>query len=227
MQISGLAAKAPEFLEQYMRTATGPLASNGVECGGFVKLHSDSRGPDLQFHVVLIGLVGPDLQQADYHSFCIAPTLLTARSRGAIRLASADPLAPPRIQPNYLAERADLEALVEGIRIARRIVATGAFAEFGCAEALPGPAAESDAELESFVRSLVGTCYHPAGTCKMGRDEMAVVDEHLRVHGVDGLRVVDASIMPEVVRGNTNAPVIMIAEKAAAEIAGERRSAVA
>jgi choline dehydrogenase len=224
--ISVLAAEAPEILERYMQTGAGPLTSNGVEAGAFIKLREDSPGPDLQFHFVLIGVVGPDLKAADYHSFCIAPTLLTGQSRGVVKLASSDPMAAPVIQPNYLTERADIDALVEGLRVARRIVGTGAFESFGAREELPGPDAQSDVELEAYVRAMTGTCYHPAGTCKMGRDDMAVVDESLRVHGLEGLRVVDASVMPVVVRGNTNAPVIMIAEKAAAEIAGGKRSAV-
>lgn len=218
MPISALAANAPEFLRQYLEQDSGPLTSNGVESGAFVKLHASSPGPDLQFHFLLAGLIGPDLQMADYHAFCIAPTLLTARSAGSITLASADPLAAPVIQANYLAAREDLDALVEGLRIARRIVQTGAFDQFGSAETLPGPQVESDADLEGYVRAMLGTCYHPAGTCKMGSDEMAVVNSSLCVRGIERLRVVDASIMPAVVRGNTNAPTIMIAEKAAAEI---------
>jgi choline dehydrogenase len=225
--LSLLAAEAPEVLEQYMRTGGGPLASNGVEAGAFIKLRHDSPGPDLQFHFVLVGIVGPDLQAADYHSFCIGPTLLTPQSRGTVTLASADPLAAPLIEPNYFMERADIDALIEGLRIARRIVATGRFDQYGARETLPGPDAQSDAELEKFVRTLSGTCYHPAGTCKMGRDDMAVVDDGLCVHGLEGLRVVDASVMPLVVRGNTNAPTIMIAEKAAAEIVSGERSVTA
>jgi choline dehydrogenase len=220
--LSALAAETPEFLREYSQHATGPLASNGVECGAFVKLRPDAAGPDIQFHFILIGLIGPDLQPADYHSFTIAPTLLTGKSRGAVTLASADPMAAPLIQPNYLCEREDMDAVVEGIRIARRIVETGGFDQFGCREELPGPRAQSQADIEAYMRSLIGTCYHPAGTCKMGRDEMAVVGENLCVHGTEGLRVVDASVMPVVVRGNTNAPTIMIAEKAAAEIVGDR-----
>jgi len=208
--------EAPEFLTEYAEHASGPLASNGVEAGAFVKLNAASAGPDVQLHFLLAGLIGPDLQTAGYHSFSIAPTLLTARSSGSMTLASADPLTAPAIQPNYLAARQDLEALVEGVRISRRIVQTGEFDRFGCEETLPGPQAQSDAAIEAYVRAMVGTCYHPVGTCKMGHDEMAVVDSNLCVRGIDGLRVVDASVMPVMVRGNTNAPVIMIAEKAAA-----------
>ena len=216
MPISALAAEAPEFLAEYARHGTGPLTSNGVEAGAFVKLHPASPGPDLQFHFLLAGLTGPDLETATYHSFTIAPTLLTAGSAGWIGLTSADPLAAPAIHANYLSAREDLEALAEGVRMARRMIQTGAFDQFGCEETRPGPSAQSDAAIEAYVREMVGTCYHPAGTCKMGSDEMAVVDRNLYVRGVQGLRVVDASIMPAVVRGNTNAPVLMIAEKAAA-----------
>ncbi len=220
--VSMLAAQTPEFFQQYMERQTGPLASNAVESGAFVSLGSNTTAPDIQFHFVALGIIGPDLQAADYHSFSIAPTLLTPRSRGSIALASSDPLVPPVIHANYLAEREDLNRLIEGLRIARRIAATGAFDRFGSEEVLPGAA-----DLAEFVPKMLSTCYHPAGTCRMGHDELAVVDEQLRVQGVEGLRVVDASVMPVVVRGNTNAPTFMIAEKAAAAIAGDMRSAAA
>lgn len=224
--VSMFTAQSPEAIQEYARSGAGPLASNAVEAGAFVSLKGFSA-PDLQFHFVALGIVGPDLEPAAEHSFTIAPTLLTARSRGEIGLASADPAAPPRIRANYLADPADVEILVEGLRLARRIASAGEFGPFGCRELLPGPHVRTKAELAEYLRRMTGTCYHPAGTCKMGRDEMAVVDDHLRVHGIDGLRVVDASVMPVVVRGNTNAPTIAIAEKAAAEIAGELRSAAA
>ena len=220
--VSFLSAGDPAFLEEYKAKGTGPLSSNGVEAGAFLKTSADLPAPDLQFHFVGIGFTGPDFQTADFHSFVIVPTLLQPKSRGSISLRSADPLVPPHIDPNYLGEPDELSTLVEGIRMARRVIRSGAFDEFGCEEYLPAAASESDEDLAAYARRMLQTCYHPVGTCRMGRDPMAVVDPALRVHGVSGLRVVDASIMPAIVRGNTNAATIMIAEKAAALIGGGR-----
>lgn len=201
----------------YMLWRRGPLTSNGVEAGGFVKIRAGDA-PDLQFHV------GPFILQAhgfgpvspfDRHGFTISPGLLRPRSVGEITLAAPDPLAPPRIQPNYGADPGDLTVLVEGVKLARTIARTPAFDPYRGQELTPGPQVVSDDDLLEFVRDSAETIYHPVGTCKMGRDPLAVVDPQLRVHGLSGLRVVDASIMPEIVGGNTNAPTIMIAEKAA------------
>jgi choline dehydrogenase-like flavoprotein len=144
------------------------------------------------------------------HACCLRP-----QSRGEIRLASTDPLQPPVMDPNYLAADYDLKILIAGIKQGREILAAAAFKPWLGEERLPGGAMQSDAELEEFIRATAETEYHPVGTCKMGSDPMAVVDERLRVRGIERLRVIDASIMPALVSGNTNAPTIMIAEKAA------------
>jgi choline dehydrogenase len=134
-----------------------------------------------------------------------------------VRIRSADPLTPPAMHANYLSAQADRETLIAGIRLARRLAATRALSPYVKTEYRPGPAAQSDADLLEFARNTGGTIFHPSGTCKMGDagDGQAVVDAELRVHGVDGLRVVDCSIMPTLTSGNTNVPVVMIAEKAA------------
>jgi choline dehydrogenase len=142
-------------------------------------------------------------------------------SRGSVSLRSADPLAHPMIDPNYLSAENDIRVLRAGLKISREVVGQRAFDPFRGAEIAPGPAVRTDAGIDAFIRQNSETLYHPVGTCKMGWDDQAVVDERLRVHGVEGLRVVDASVMPRLVSGNTNAPTIMIAEKAADMILGK------
>jgi choline dehydrogenase-like flavoprotein len=142
------------------------------------------------------------------------------QSRGHLRLRSSDPFEAPAIQPNYLSCQADLDALVEGVKFARRVVRAEAFAPFRGAETCPGSQAEDDKAFADHIRNFAETHYHPVGTFKMGNDPMAVVDDQLRVHGILGLRIVDASIMPIIPAGNTNAPTIMIAERAADLIQG-------
>jgi choline dehydrogenase len=142
------------------------------------------------------------------------------QARGEITLKSADPLAHAAIQPNYLQNETDLRTLRDGLKILREVFRQKAFEPYGGEEFMPGPAAQTDAEIDAYHRASGESLYHPVGTCKMGQDEMAVVDETLRVYGLDGLRVVDASILPRLVSGNTNAPTIMIAEKAADMILG-------
>ncbi len=146
-------------------------------------------------------------------------------SRGTVMAVSPDPLAPPEIRPNYLSDPGDMRVLLAGMRQTRRIFAQPALARHSARETVPGPEVESDADLEAFARARGGCIYHPVGTCRMGDDPMAAVDSRLRVRGIDGLRVVDASVMPAVTTGNTNAPTIMIAEKAAAMVAEDARRA--
>src|SRR5262249_8631354 len=143
------------------------------------------------------------------------PTLIYPESRGTIRLRAADPLAPPAIDPRYFSAQADLDLMVAGVKLARDIAAAKPLARLRGDEYAPGPAAKSDADIAKDIRLRCNTIFHPAGTCKMGTDERAVVDPELRVRGLTGLRVADGSIMPTVVGGNTHAPIVMIAEKAA------------
>ncbi|MFI0817121.1 GMC family oxidoreductase [Streptomyces sp. NPDC021098] len=149
------------------------------------------------------------------HGYTLAAGVVRPLSRGTLRLASADPEAAPLLDPNILAERYDMEAMVDAVEICREIGAHAAFDDWRKAEAAPGLEARTREDLREFVRRAVGTYHHQVGTCKMGQDSLAVVDPELRVHGVPGLRVADASIMPSVSSGNTNAPSIMIGEKAA------------
>jgi choline dehydrogenase len=143
------------------------------------------------------------------------------RSVGAVRIQSADPATAPLIDPRYLSDPEDFRVLRDGIRLTREIIAQRAFDSFRGDEFAPGAAVKSDGELDGYIRANAATLYHPVGTCKMGSDEMAVVDSSLRVRGLVGLRVVDASIMPDITSGNTNFPAMMIAEKAAAMILGD------
>jgi choline dehydrogenase len=200
---------------KYLVFRKGPLTSNVAESGGFVTLTPGAPAPDLQFHFGPVYYLNHGFTRPDGHGFSIGPTLLRPKSRGRITLRSADPLAPPAIQPNYLSEDSEVCVLVEGIRLARRLARTKALSSFCGGEYCPGEDIQSEETLAAYIRKSVETVYHPVGTCKMGRDPMAVVDDELRVHGVEGLRVVDASIMPMLIGGNTNATTIMIAEKAA------------
>jgi choline dehydrogenase len=191
-----------------------------VEAGAFLKTDPALRVADLQLHFTAYCFSGPGVL-SDQHGFAVAPTLLHPKSRGEIVLKSSDPFTAPVIRPRYLTEQADMDVLLKGVNIARQIARSGAFDSFGSVEVLPGRDVQERADVERWIRANVDTCFHPTGTCKMGADPAAVVDASLRVHGIEGLRVVDASIMPEIVSGNTNAPTIMIAERAAAMIAGD------
>ena len=200
---------------EWRRQRSGMLTTNFGEAGGFVRSRPEEERPDLQFHFVIGKLVDHGRKTVFGHGYSCHVCLLRPKSRGSVTLASSDPLAAPAIDPNFLAERDDVERLVRGFRIMRRILAQPALANHGARELAASAGAQNDAEIEAFIRSHADTIYHPVGTCRMGSGPLDVVDAELRVHGVQGLRVVDASIMPQVVSGNTNAPTIMIAEKAA------------
>ena len=204
---------------QFLLSRNGPATSNVAEAGAFAFSQLGAATPDIQFHFLPLQIVNHARTMLDGDGVTLHACCLRPQSRGEIRLASADPLNPPVIDPNYLSADYDLKVLIEGIRRGREILAAPAFKPWLTQERLPGAALKSDAELESFIRATGETEYHPVGTCKMGGDPMAVVDDQLRVRGLAGLRVIDASIMPTLVSGNTNAPTIMIAEKAAAMMA--------
>jgi choline dehydrogenase len=205
---------------QYAIAKSGPLTSNVAEAGGFVRTRSGIDRPDIQFHFAPAYYIEHGFQQRPGHGFTVGPTLVRPESRGAIALRSANPFAPPAIQPNYFGDDRDMRALIEGVRMARRIAESEAMTPLRGALSVPDGPLETDREIAAHIRANAETLYHPAGTCRIGADAMAVVDPQLRVIGVDGLRVADASVMPEVVTGNTNAASMMIGEKAAAMILG-------
>jgi len=198
---------------RYFLTRSGPGVSNVAEAGGFVR-------PDVQLHFVPAQLDEHGRNRLPGHGFTVHACVLRPGSRGTLTLRSARAEDPPRIQPRYLSEVRDLEVLLEGMRISRAIIAAPPFARFRGRELFPGEGVTTRAELEAIVRRKAETIYHPAGTCRMGRDASAVVDPELRVRGVGCLRVIDASVMPRLIGGNTNAPTIMIAERAADLILG-------
>ncbi len=212
---------------QWLLTRTGPLAV-GINQGAlFTRVLPESATPDVQFHFATLSA---DLAGARPHPFSgctFSICQLRPESRGKIALRSADPFAKISIRANYLATETDRRCTVEGIKLARRIANTQALKTLLTEEYKPGPGVQSDAEILDFARDAGATIFHPSGTCKMGDDTMAVVDDRLRVHGIAGLRVVDCSIMPTLVSGNTCSPVVMIAEKASDMILADARSAAA
>ena len=173
------------------------------------------RHPDLQLHFVVGKLIDHGRKATFGHGFSCHVCLLRPLSRGRVTLASADPFAPPLIDPNFLDDPDDMLRLIRGFKLTRKILTQPALATFGARELQRSATAQSDEEIEAFIRGQADTIYHPVGSCRMGNGVNDVVDASLRVKGIAQLRVVDASIMPQVVSGNTNAPVIMIAEKAA------------
>ncbi|MGF1455909.1 MAG: choline dehydrogenase [Alphaproteobacteria bacterium] len=206
----------------YLFFGQGPGRTQGLESGAFVKSRPDLEIPDLQIHFIIALVFSHARIKADRHGFMAHVCQLRPESRGYVRLKSADPAADPLIQPNYLATEEDRRALREGVKILREVFAQKAFDPYRGPEIWPGATVQSDADIDAFIRRTAETIYHPIGTCKMGTDNdaMAVVDNHGRVRGVEGLRVVDASIMPTLVGGNTNAPTIMMAEKIADHMRG-------
>lgn len=207
---------------KYLLFKRGALTSNVAEAGGFVKSRSDLAVPDIQFHFVPAYFFDHGLTKRKGSGLTLGATLLYPQSRGYIGLRSADPLAAPMIQPHYLSQEADLQTLISGLKLARQIFQASAFDRFRGEEVFPDATVKTEADLVRYIRQTTESLYHPVGTCKMGNDTMAVVDSQLRVKGTQGLRVVDASIMPTIVGGNTNAPTIAIAEKAADLILGDR-----
>jgi Choline dehydrogenase and related flavoproteins len=206
---------------RYLFTRSGPGASNIAEAGAFLRSsRAVGERPDVQLHFVPAQLDDHGRNRLPGHGFTLHACNLRPLSRGRIRLRSARAGDAPRIFANYLQEPQDLAVMIEAVRRSREIIGAPSFDSYRGSEVFPGVQAQTDAELGAFIRAKAETIYHPVGTCRMGSDELAVVDPSLRVRGVHGLRVADASIMPTIVRGNTNAPTIMIAEKAADLIRG-------
>lgn len=200
----------------------GPLVSNVGEAGGFFRSRDELAAPDLQVHVAPTGFWDNGMHEPTTRKVTVAPTLVNVLSRGQIRLRSTDPRWHPEIDPAYYDDQADLDAMVAGAQRLIETVQSGPLARYVDRPFLPGSAAPGDAQLVEHIRQNTQTLYHPVGTCAMGSGEQAVVDAELRVRGIDGLRVVDASVMPTVPRGNTNAPAVMVGEKAADLLRGDR-----
>ena len=209
------AGRAVKGMLEWRRQRTGMLTSNFAEAGGFIKSRPSERTPDLQLHFAIAKLLNHGRALVWGHGYSCHVCLLRPVSRGSLTLASKDPFAAPLIDPNFLGERDDVERLARGFRIMREILRQPALAALGGRETRATADAQSDLHIEQLIRDRADTVYHPVGTCRMGTGPLDVVDHTLRVHGVQNLRVVDASIMPSVVSGNTNAPTIMVAEKAA------------
>ncbi len=210
-------------LAKYLIATTGPGTSCIAESGGFLRTRDGLSAPDIQLHFIPAFVVDHGRTKVKQNGLTLHMCQLRPESRGTIRLKSADPLAHPAIDPNYLAEPRDLDVLVEATRMAREIFAQAAFNPYRGDEREPGANITSKPDVEAWIRNRAETIYHPVGTCKMGpaTDANAVVDTHMRVRGVDGLRVVDASVMPTLIGGNTNAPTIMIAERTADMMQGK------
>jgi choline dehydrogenase len=196
-------------LLKYTFARNGPLTSNIAEAGAFVRSSPGMAECDLQFHFGPVHYIDHGFVKPGGHGFSLGPTLLTPRSLGRITLRSADPLDSPAIDPCYLSDPADLTPLIEGVKLAHRLVQAKPFDPYRGAPVFPPD------DPETYVRAHAETLYHPVGTCKMGQDAWSVVNSRLQVYGVTGLRVADASVMPVIVGGNTNAATMMIAEKAA------------
>ena len=210
---------------QYILSRTGPLTLAASQVAVFTKSNPDVERPDIQFHMQPLSADKPGDGAHKFSAFTSSVCQLRPHSRGHVEIKSKDPLEHPAIYPNYLSDERDHQVAIDSIKVARRIAEAPALAPHIIDEYVPGRQYQSDEELLEAARKHSQTIYHPAGTCKMGHDDMAVVDDRLRVHGIENLRVVDASIMPEIISGNTNAPTIMIAEKASDMILEDARSA--
>lgn len=207
--------RAASAMVQYLLTKSGPATSHGLESMAFLRSRPDLIVPDLQYFFASVMYSDHGRKIINEHGFMAYFNLARPESRGAIRIRSKDPAQHPSIQPNYLQADADIRTMRDGIKIGREIIAQQAFDGLRGTEYGPGSGATRDADIDRYVRQTAETIYHPVGTCKMGHDFDAVVDDRLRVHGIDALRVIDASIMPTLISGNTNAATVMIAEKGA------------
>jgi len=220
---------APSFLPRalraawgYLRRGTGEFTSNVAEAGGFARSDASRDRPNLQFHFIPAYLHDHGRRLSLGYGLTLHVCDLLPKSRGRISLASPDPMAAPRIDANYLGHSDDLPVLLAGLKLARAIAAAPPLARYIARETLPGPGLVTDAQLQADIRARAETIYHPVGTCRMGLDAGSVTDPQGRVRGVQGLRVVDASLMPQIIAGNTNAPTMMIAETIARKILSAR-----
>jgi choline dehydrogenase-like flavoprotein len=200
---------------RYALFRKGLLAIGAGYAGGFFRTSPLAATPDVQVHFIIFSAEAAGAALHPFPGFIASVCQLRPESRGVVRIKSADPRQPPAIQPRYLSSPVDRDTVVEGMKLLRRIMRQPAMRRYIAEERAPDPACTSDAELLEFARATGTTVFHPTSTCRMGRDPTAVVDDRLRVHGIDRLRVVDGSIMPTVVSGNTNAAIVMIAEKGA------------
>ena len=212
-------------LVHWARFRRGVLTSNFAEGTGFLKTRPEETVPDLQTVFVVAKLVDHGRKIVFGNGYSLHAGMLRPKSRGSVTLASADPMAAPAIDTNFLSEQDDVDCLVRGFKRVREIAHQPALARFGGRESKNSAGAKTDAEIEQFIRAHADCAYHPVGTCRMGPGATDVVDDRLRVKGIVGLRVVDASVMPDIVSGNTNAPTVMIAEKAADMIKADARAA--
>jgi choline dehydrogenase len=210
-----LLALEPAALEEFTASQTGPFASNLAESGGFARVDAGATAPDTQFHVAPVHIVDEGMGDPQAHGVWVSPCLLTPASRGSVQLASNDPSAKPIVRHSFFTAEEDMPRMVAAVRLMQEICSRPAMAPY-CADPFTGPAGDSEDDLRAHVAATTFPIYHPVGTCAIG----SVVDADLRVQGLEGIRVVDASVMPAVPRGNTNAPVIAIAERAADLIKG-------
>jgi choline dehydrogenase len=208
---------------QYAALRKGPLTIAAGTSGAFFKTNPRLASPDIQIHFLPFSTDRMGEKLHSFSGFSASVCQLRPESRGSLRIKSADPTVPPEIRINYLATETDRAAFIEGLKVLRKILSAPALKPYVAEEVAPGPKISSDEELLSFCRRTGSTVYHPTSTCRMGNDPLAVVDQRLRLRGIEGLRVVDASVMPDLMSGNTNAPTIMIAEKASDMILEDAR----
>jgi choline dehydrogenase-like flavoprotein len=207
-------ARTAGSLMQWLRTRTGPMTTNYAEAGGFWRSSHGTKVPDLQFHFVPAILENHGLEKVKQPGYSGHVCVLRPESRGTVRLASSDPLSPPLIDPNFLSDDRDMAVMKEGVKLLIRILESPPLTRHSPRDRHATPV-DDDAALEELIRNRADTVYHPVGTARMGSDKDAVCDPRLRVRGVEGLYLADASVMPKIVSGNTNAPSIMIGERCA------------
>jgi choline dehydrogenase len=204
------------FAAQFLLTRRGPMTMAPSQLGAFVRSDPSRATPNLQYHVQPLTLPKFGEPLDPFPAFTASVANIRPTSRGSVRITSPDPLAHPEIRPNYLATSEDRQVAAQSIRITRKIISMPALSQYHPEEFRPGREIDGDDALAQAAGDISTTIFHPVATCKMGNDDMAVVDHRLKVHGLEGLRIADASIMPAITSGNTNAPTLMIAEKAAA-----------